>query len=512
MRSIVKNSRSQTRTGSSTRVPLYQVVAKRLEDSLVSFTASPRLPPVPVLARQYGVSPATMLKALHSLREKGLLNFSRGAPVRIAGREAGCEILSSGAVRLYAGIRDDIVKGRKRGGAFLEKIISYCGEYAVSKSTVLQVFDKLRSERLVYKTGKRWIVGKPQDPDVINRHKLSSVVVVVVPNPGYWRYYLNSFYAGPMFQSLIWELEKYGIDIVVVMNERQPWTVFTGGIDDVSKLIKDFGVRYRGMLLAGELEGFAAWNEWMRVFSKDGFPVHFFCDSAEQFDSIRTIPKPPGCYCCCYDEAAVGALAADVLAGHGHKKAAYMMNRLYKNDNWMARRMEAMALRGATLGLALQRVDQDEPFWRNVASMDRLLLDLAGPAAVDRGRAEAASRVFMHYESGRDEMIAAVPSLASVLDDPSITAIVAPNDDLAANYCIWLHKMGIRPGRELSLLSFDNNSTMLPYPFSTIDLGYRTLGYQLAHLYIRDIPAHADPDGNLRSSPHLVDRGSVAMV
>ena len=72
----------------ATAVPRHVAVAEALRGDLGTAVSAGRLPSVGVLAHRYSVSKATMLKALHALREQGLLSFSQGTPVPLMRR--GC--------------------------------------------------------------------------------------------------------------------------------------------------------------------------------------------------------------------------------------------------------------------------------------------------------------------------------------------------------------------------------------------------------------------------------------
>ena len=115
------------------------------------------------------------------------------------------------ALRLLNDLRGAITDGTLRSGVSLDKVSSYCSAYGLSNGTVLQMFGRLESGGLVYKSGKRRIVGNAPAPQTqaVKRHR--GIVVAVVRYPGYWRHYLNSFHVAPMLQSLIWELDKYGV-------------------------------------------------------------------------------------------------------------------------------------------------------------------------------------------------------------------------------------------------------------------------------------------------------------
>jgi GntR family transcriptional regulator len=68
-------------------VPLHDQVAARIRRAIAEGEASPgeRLPLAKDLAAVLGVNKNTVLRALHILREEGLLEFRRGRGITIAG-------------------------------------------------------------------------------------------------------------------------------------------------------------------------------------------------------------------------------------------------------------------------------------------------------------------------------------------------------------------------------------------------------------------------------------------
>jgi GntR family transcriptional regulator len=71
----------------SAPAPLHDQVAARIRRAIAEGEASPgeRLPPAKDLAAVLGVNKNTVLRALHMLREEGLLEFRRGRGITVAG-------------------------------------------------------------------------------------------------------------------------------------------------------------------------------------------------------------------------------------------------------------------------------------------------------------------------------------------------------------------------------------------------------------------------------------------
>ena len=71
----------------SASLPLHEQVAAQIRRAIADGEASPgeRLPLARDLAAVLGVNKNTVLRALHMLRDEGLLEFRRGRGIRVAG-------------------------------------------------------------------------------------------------------------------------------------------------------------------------------------------------------------------------------------------------------------------------------------------------------------------------------------------------------------------------------------------------------------------------------------------
>jgi GntR family transcriptional regulator len=69
------------------RFPLHEQVAAEIRRAIADGEAAQgeRLPPAVDLAAILGVNKNTVIRALHNLREEGLLDFTRGRGVRVVG-------------------------------------------------------------------------------------------------------------------------------------------------------------------------------------------------------------------------------------------------------------------------------------------------------------------------------------------------------------------------------------------------------------------------------------------
>ena len=72
--------------------------------------------------------------------------------------------------------------------------------------------------------------------------------------------------------------------------------------------------------------------------------------------------------------------------------------------------------------------------------------------------------------------------------------------------------MGWRVPGDITLLSFDNNHWSRPFSISSIDFGFSDLSYQVAHIFLGDIPVKPDHLHNLRSRPVLMGRDTLGSI
>jgi len=77
-------------------MPIYEQVAAEIRRAIADGEAKPgeRLPPAIDLADILGVNKNTVIRALHILRDEGLLDFTRGRGVRVVGTPQKSAVLT----------------------------------------------------------------------------------------------------------------------------------------------------------------------------------------------------------------------------------------------------------------------------------------------------------------------------------------------------------------------------------------------------------------------------------
>ena len=88
----------------SSRVALHEQVAAAIRRAIADGEALPgeRLPPARDLAAVLGVNANTVLRALRTLRDEGLLEFRRGRGVTVSGGAQGRSVVINKAQELVA--------------------------------------------------------------------------------------------------------------------------------------------------------------------------------------------------------------------------------------------------------------------------------------------------------------------------------------------------------------------------------------------------------------------------
>lgn len=104
---VVSTSRS-LEIDSSSPVPLHEQVAAAIRRAIADGEAVPgeRLPPARDLATVLGVNANTVLRALRTLRDEGLLEFRRGRGVTVADAAPGRSVVINKARELVTLGRD----------------------------------------------------------------------------------------------------------------------------------------------------------------------------------------------------------------------------------------------------------------------------------------------------------------------------------------------------------------------------------------------------------------------
>jgi len=518
-------------------VALHERIARELLDRIERESLA-FLPSVRILCRQYGASSKTVSSAVRLLREKGVVAGSRGRKVRVVGMKKGVsccgaeEMLGESVSQLCDMIRERICDATYRAGEQLPKVTHFVVSDRVSPNTVCDGFDHLQGEGLVYKHGKRWIVGKPPS----QRHTVqvngavdtgSPVVLIVVKDNDAWRTLFTS-HLSLLPQMFCGELERHGLQFVVVQTDESQACRgdFVAGRSEILSCITSLGSRFLGAFVAmhhDDIKDLGEWISWLCQFDRPVIWADY--DNAAPHLDRKAIGRK-GYFRCYGDEAKVVTIALERLRGLGHRRIAFPMCRAFREESWFKRRVEEIRRQSEALDPPLQVLfsAQDEPLWQreqtpsdkpasynadyNLAGRGMMFEFLDGVRSTLRATRPKMSETKLGHAEVR-RLLQSVPSLKKLVVDDPVDAILASNQLIGINYYCWLKHAGIGVPDQVSLLTFDNRLVLARYPVSTVDLRLDGLAYKAAHIFIGDIPVRSDCRGNIASQPQLVDRGSI---
>jgi DNA-binding LacI/PurR family transcriptional regulator len=486
----------------------YKFTAQLLRRDLESFPDGV-LPSIDELARRHHVSYQTTMKALHQLRASGEVKLQGGrwiASTATAGRTRGLDFPGSAHGKLHDSLKARIVDGTYESGSLLPKLDFFVINERVSKHTVHRAFALLARQNLIHKQGKQWLVGPPRprpgrspDSSADNR----PAVLLVFYSETWMKPFFGTFIS-PFSTAFVAELQKCGFQPflasqnVISMHDQET----TQGFNQAQETIRKLGNRYKGALVysfanAGELD------QWLPFLQSFSMPVVYFDSTDEGSRFVRgNLGLKENYYRLFLDELTAITIAIESLAKLGHTTIG-MPDLTGREDDWPVRRIRRAqkAAQAMDPPVKVLRSVHTEKFW-DFYPTDH-------PNAFEQRVSAALPGTGARKLKGRDLLLQCTPSLASLLDQGT-TAVLAANDLAALEYYHWFRQAGIRVPRDISLLSFDNMPDLMAYPLSSIDFGFRRLGYLAAHIFIDDIPVRADKQGNMPSPCMLVDRGSTA--
>jgi DNA-binding LacI/PurR family transcriptional regulator/DNA-binding transcriptional regulator YhcF (GntR family) len=486
----------------------YKTTARLLQKELGEY-ANGLLPSIDELAARYRVSYQTMMKALHELRADGKVKLKSGRWTAAGTTAENPQRLAAPASahgKLYDILKARIVEGAYETGHQLPKLDFFVINERVSKHTAHRAFALLARENLIHKRGKQWLAGpiparQRHSPGAFRDDR--PTVLLVFYSETWMKPFFDTFIF-PFSSAFTSGLLENGFQPflatqnVISMHDRE----IAKGFKQAQETIGRLGSRYQGSFVysfanEGELD---RWLPFLQSFSK---PVVYFDSTDEGERFVRgNVGLKEKYYRLFFDEQSAIRTALDTLAGLGHTQIG-MPDLTGKEGDWPLRRIRRARQCADSMSPRPNIVSavHTEPFWDFNPSMHPDPFEQRIAKAVFHGRAGAVKN--------RDLLLRNTPSLASLIDK-GITALLAVNDLAALEYLHWFREAGIRAPQDISLLSFDNIPDLMAYPLSSIDFGFRRLGYLAARIFIGDVPVSADKQGNIPGVCTLVDRGSIA--
>jgi DNA-binding LacI/PurR family transcriptional regulator/DNA-binding transcriptional regulator YhcF (GntR family) len=308
---------------------LTETIAARLRGELDSFGGT-RLPGIRELAKRYGVSYVTMVRACGILKDEGVLRGRRGAGLErvVDGKraEAPRETLTPRARSVDVvceRIAADIASGRLRAGDRLPKVLFYVKEHAVSNHTVLEAYRTLEKRELIRRGGKSWIVGTAEASRPPRFGGSPPVVVLLEPRRLFWQRQIHRSRTERFAATFMEEAERWGVQVLSLpaaapVGERGIATMDRGGI---ASFVANLGKRYLGTLVPfGSRDGEKP-ADWIREMLRFGKPVVWF----DRHDERRMEGFSRHLFTRChYRERNAIALAIRHLYESGHREVGYV--------------------------------------------------------------------------------------------------------------------------------------------------------------------------------------------
>jgi hypothetical protein len=344
-------------------------------------------------------------------------------------------------------------------------------------------------------------------------------------------------------------VESYDIQLMpALFDTTSPSSgILPAGSRAVHRFIQSLGHRYRGCLVCNamkELDGLPRWLEELTRFKQ---PVVWF-DRLKENPSL-TVSSPWLVRCHEAEEYAV-ELALNHLHELDHRHIAFPFHsHLRWIDNRgriIARLAERMCFDSLSIsppGESLFFTDRTEEqalflqachdrgfpcvksamsYLQTVWSGIRPSMSESVHRAFREDRYAGVALLVRHFLEERSPLptplaefpvlpwlVALTPVLSPILAREHITALIAPNDQAAHWYYLWLRAYGLRIPRDISLISFDNLWRLQSLPITSVDFGYGYLGFAAFHSIMRDITLNADRSGNIAARPRIVRRGTV---
>lgn len=424
-----------------------------------------------------------------------------------------------------------------RAGEPLPKVAALAREWRVSNKTVGAALKELSRRGLARLEGKTWKAASGLAPvSDLGAGASQPVVAVFLPDLAHWRRLAAQERSGAFIRGFSESCESYRVIIVPIFPDSlSDMPGIVAGRQAISRWVSSLGPRFRGFLFLGAVREVPDWSGWMRFLASFGRPSAWF-DRYEEDLSPELGGSPGPAWLRAFgaearrfhvSEASAVRAAADALRPLGHRRIGFPL--AYPGHRvWMEPRALALqsSLRGKEesperesprggeterLELLIRR-DYPEGFWkrRDGESRDAILKRLArhGLPSVRQFLASPSNRTLAQNKSA--SIIRNTPYLLPYFAAQPITCLIAGNDEIAADYSLWLRVFGIRVPQNLSLLSFDNHAEALAWSVSSIDFGLAPLG-RLAFRFLMGIPSEGlGRDYSVAAEARLVDRGSLA--
>lgn len=535
------------------------LLAEKLKEELYRIIRPNARETSATLAARFGVSRAVMQKALRLLRDDGYITYGRGGPVypiRSYSKEnhefdsfsTDPEPLepnvpdssSTSSQRMYSLLKEKIIRGEWVLHEQIPKISFLSQHLRVGRNAVVAALQKLHGDGLLFRRGRRYVVGSHAHID--DHYPFSDKVVCVITSGGRtWEEFQEQKWGVEYVHSILRTLSVHKMRLVVC-------NVYDRKKLDKPELLKDGydAIEKRVASIRNELLGFIcifnlyelpnpAWICLQEVFdflTAYGRPIVWF-DSTAEIDApyprvrhvtpsfsryVKTRGPKLSLFRCYPDIRDAPLVALGALHENGHETIGMVLFRrrigwmryreqeLYRTRDRHFPQMKLVPFSGSDPNARLHDDLRPEDFRRRMRAFAH-----AGIMMVLDGIVESsAGKPFSRLAPFEREFITITSILAPLVAAPGLTAMIAPHDRIAKRIMTWCEWVGISIPERFSLVSFDNRySEHFPHPFSSVDFGFERLGTLSVHILLGTAAPRRDHLCGTTTPCTLNHRGSI---
>jgi len=494
--------------------------------SMVAAARNSRLPTLRELTGRFGVPRPWVHNLIHRLRDEGTLEVRRKGGITIRQNNEHLPRRATSAPpeeKLYRRLRARLASGVYRTGQPLPKTAFLANTEHVGTRIVGRVYRRLLHDGLAHANGRSLYAGPPDSADDIGMVRHTKCVLVVQSHEATWDELSISWWALPFTQSFMREMSLYGVEPRTVLMNQGPGpsgAAVPSGRAEIAHLVNSLGERLLGVFVVNMCWMYQAkptqevleTMRWLCGFGKPVVSFDHLGNAHERWiepalqavlDEALLWPELHKQHVrCTIDVCDIVRTAASALHTNGHRLVGYPMPG--KVPPWMSGRRRLFRLVGSELNPPIAMVDKAgcPPLFSPGPGMRiRDVLGILRPMHEPFAHAMREVVAGMGRESARisalagdqKDLIHLTAHLGAFMIQPGLTAIVAPNDELARRFYPWFAAAKIRVPEDCTLLSFDDRQEKTyPYTISSINFGFDNLGYTAFHILLGDIPIAAD--------------------
>ena len=367
--------------------------------------------------------------------------------------------LSTGIKKTRDYLLKEMTSGRIRSGTRLPKFEFLRQTLHVSPNEIQKALRQLCLDKYVYRKGRFLYAGRPVERARNTTPQETPVVLVACRNERQWSDAGLSEHTFRFVEQFHQEVERRGWRILAV-GRRNKSKQSPGGIQYLNHTIKNLKNRCMGILLAATPDEMTPFKRWPSAMAATRLPVLWF--DRNGYGRVDGLNDPAIIRLHCEEESIVRVAVNHALI-NGHSRFLIYLGNAEISLPWVQRRISLLSK----------------------------YLDNSGKVSVvtNRNKRKLLDRV------------GATPQV-----------IFAIHDTVARPLYSLLTESELLPGKDVSVISFDNSPSLRPLPIDTVDFGFEKLGYWAFHAIIRDLPLPMNRTKDIASEPYVVNRGSVLKV